>query len=298
NSSYSYMIVRTDSPPPKSQTTGRFIVYSVCDGQAKAEPLGYSPMPANLRQFAFDAMATMPGAPAPPSMDDCLRGNIGEQFVKTGSAAGGGGAGGGGDGSAAGSGQAAGATDANAANADAANADAANAGADVGTLDSGNAADVAKALNVKGIGGTNRALFVAGLAFLAVMLAPPLVSGFFGRRGCARAAKAPLSPGGRGAAVLAVVGVIAVSIAVGLGGSISGATDPGPPDTETPIATLPPPTTAAPATTTPAPPPTEPSPTIEPVPEPAQPPAPASESGGGAPAPPGSPPAAPPAPAP
>jgi len=183
NSSYSYMIVRTDSPPPKSQTTGRFIVYSVCDGQAKAEPLGYSPMPANLRQFAFDAMATMPGAPAPPSMDDCLRGNIGEQFVKTGSAAGGGGAGGGGAGSAAGSGQAAGATDANAANADAANADAANAGADVGTLDSGNAADVAKALNVKGIGGTNRALFVAGLAFLAVMLAPPLVSGFFGRRG-------------------------------------------------------------------------------------------------------------------
>src|SRR5262249_51762134 len=181
NSSYTYRIVRTDSPPPKSQATGRFIVYFVCDGQAKAEPLGYSPMPPNLRQAAFDGMAQMPGAPAPPSMEDCLRGNIGEQFVKTGSASGSGAAGGSGAGS--GSGQAAAAAgDANAA-ASAANADAANAGANAGTLDSGNAADVAKALNVKGIGGTNRALLIAGIGFLLVMLAPPLVAGFFGKRG-------------------------------------------------------------------------------------------------------------------
>jgi phosphate transport system substrate-binding protein len=178
NSSYSYMIVRTDSPPAKSQTTGRFIVYSVCDGQAKAEPLGYAPMPPNLRQAAFDGMAAMPGAPAPPSMEDCLRGGVGESFVQSGAASG---SGGGGSGSGGGSGQAAGATDANA---DAAAAGDANAaGAAAGTLDAGNAADVAKALNLKGVGGTNRTLFVAGLAFLAVMLAPPLLAGFFARRG-------------------------------------------------------------------------------------------------------------------
>lgn len=181
NSSYSYMIVRTDSPAPKSQTTGRFIVYSVCDGQAKAEPLGYAPMPPNLRQAAFDGMAAMPGAPAPPSMEDCLRGNIGESFVRSGSASGSGG--GGGAGSGAGSGQAAGATDANADAAAAAAGDANAASAAAGTLDAGNAADVAKALNLKGIGGTNRTLFIAGLAFLVIMLAPPLLAGFFARRG-------------------------------------------------------------------------------------------------------------------
>src|SRR5262245_6330653 len=81
------------------------------------------------------------------------------------------------------------------------------------------------------------------------------------------------SPRWRAAAVLTAIAVIAASVAVGLGGSISGATDPGPPDTETPIPTTAPPTTAPP--TTASPPTTQPPPTFPPLPEFPSPPAPA-----------------------
>ena len=51
---------------------GKFILYFVCAGQQKAEQLGYSPLPKNLVQIAFDAETQIPGAPAPPPIDSVL----------------------------------------------------------------------------------------------------------------------------------------------------------------------------------------------------------------------------------
>ena len=67
-SSYSYMIVPTDSSisTDKGNVLGQFIIYFACAGQQAAERLGYSPMPKELVQFAFDAEKQIPGAPNPP----------------------------------------------------------------------------------------------------------------------------------------------------------------------------------------------------------------------------------------
>src|SRR5262249_26016203 len=74
-SSYSYMIVPTTTASPFStdqgDTLGRFILYFLCAGQQKAKQLGYSPLPKNLVQYAFDAEKLIPGAPAPPPIDQC-----------------------------------------------------------------------------------------------------------------------------------------------------------------------------------------------------------------------------------
>jgi len=74
-SSYSYMIVPTATVAPfnadKGATLGRFILYFVCAGQQKAEQLGYAPLPPNLVQNAFSAEQKIPGAPAPPALNDC-----------------------------------------------------------------------------------------------------------------------------------------------------------------------------------------------------------------------------------
>jgi len=68
-SSYSYMIVPTASlDPAKGDVLGRFISYFACAGQQQAAPLGYSPMPPRLVQFAFAAERKIPGAPAPPNL--------------------------------------------------------------------------------------------------------------------------------------------------------------------------------------------------------------------------------------
>ncbi len=69
-SSYSYMIAPTSTADPFSVAKGdvlrKFIAYFVCAGQNKAESLGYSPMPFNLRQAAFDSASKIPGtAPLP-----------------------------------------------------------------------------------------------------------------------------------------------------------------------------------------------------------------------------------------
>jgi phosphate transport system substrate-binding protein len=70
-SSYSYMIVPTSTAAPfsadKGATLGQFILYFLCTGQQKAKALGYSPLPANLVRFGWDAEALIPGAPAPPA---------------------------------------------------------------------------------------------------------------------------------------------------------------------------------------------------------------------------------------
>ncbi|WP_236795935.1 substrate-binding domain-containing protein [Amycolatopsis sp. GM8] len=58
-SSYSYMIIPIDPSDPhetegKAQTFANFSYYSLCNGQAKAPALGYSPLPYVLVQAAFD----------------------------------------------------------------------------------------------------------------------------------------------------------------------------------------------------------------------------------------------------
>ena len=69
-SSYSYMITPTrDFDPAKGNVLGGWIIYIVCAGQQKAAPLGYSPLPANLIHFAFDAVNRIPGHPPTPPID-------------------------------------------------------------------------------------------------------------------------------------------------------------------------------------------------------------------------------------
>ena len=71
-SSYNYLIVNTsaNSDKGKNDTIGQYVIYSVTEGQRLAADLGYSPLPPNLVQQAFDAVATVPGAPAPPPLGE------------------------------------------------------------------------------------------------------------------------------------------------------------------------------------------------------------------------------------
>lgn len=61
-SSYSYMIIPqngdTFETTGKAQTFANYAYYSLCDGQAKAPPLGYSPLPENLVAAAFQQITT------------------------------------------------------------------------------------------------------------------------------------------------------------------------------------------------------------------------------------------------
>jgi phosphate transport system substrate-binding protein len=83
-SSYSYLIVpRTTANPmttDKGRTLGAFILYAICAGQQKAAQLGYSPLPKNLVEFAFQAEKLIPGAPAPPPIDQCANPTITGSF--------------------------------------------------------------------------------------------------------------------------------------------------------------------------------------------------------------------------
>jgi phosphate ABC transporter phosphate-binding protein len=63
-SSYSYMVIPTGSDDPrmttaKRQTLADFLYYSLCSGQSKAGPYGYSPLPLNLVQAGFDQIAKL-----------------------------------------------------------------------------------------------------------------------------------------------------------------------------------------------------------------------------------------------
>ena len=84
-SSYSYMIVPTSAAGPFSAEEGlqlgNFILYFLCAGQQKAEQLGYSPLPRNLVQLGFDAIAKIPGAPATPNINDCSNPTITGNFI-------------------------------------------------------------------------------------------------------------------------------------------------------------------------------------------------------------------------
>jgi phosphate transport system substrate-binding protein len=89
-SSYSYMIVPTTTATPfttdEGSTLGRFILYFLCVGQTKAAQLGYSPLPKNLVQAGFDAEKLIPGAPAPPPIDQCANPTITGAFNLNGGA--------------------------------------------------------------------------------------------------------------------------------------------------------------------------------------------------------------------
>jgi phosphate transport system substrate-binding protein len=66
-SSYSYMIIPTGAndqrmSTAKRQTLGDFMYYSLCEGQAKAGPYGYSPLPLNLVQAGFTQLAKLKAA--------------------------------------------------------------------------------------------------------------------------------------------------------------------------------------------------------------------------------------------
>ena len=84
-SSYSYMIAPTTTAKPfsaeKGDVLGKFILYFLCAGQQKAAQLGYSPLPKNLVQLGFDAVAKIPGAPAVPSIDTCANPTITGDFI-------------------------------------------------------------------------------------------------------------------------------------------------------------------------------------------------------------------------
>lgn len=88
-SSYSYMIVPTSTASPfstaKGEALSKFIAYFVCAGQQKAEQLGYSPLPKNLVEAAFKAMAKIPGAAAAPSLSNCSNPTLTGDFMAGGS---------------------------------------------------------------------------------------------------------------------------------------------------------------------------------------------------------------------
>ncbi len=71
-SSYSYMAAPTNKiSNDKGSVLGKFMAYFACDGQRKADLLGYSPLPRNLVEVVFNAIRKVPGAPAPPPIDQC-----------------------------------------------------------------------------------------------------------------------------------------------------------------------------------------------------------------------------------
>ena len=70
-SSYSYMIIPTSSTDQrmtaaKRQTLADFLSYSLCTGQSKAGPYGYSPLPLNLVKASFTQIEKL-GPQASPS---------------------------------------------------------------------------------------------------------------------------------------------------------------------------------------------------------------------------------------
>jgi phosphate transport system substrate-binding protein len=74
-SSYSYMIIPTAAndqrmTTAKRQTLADFLSYSLCAGQAKAGPYGYSPLPLNLVQAGFDQVKKLKTADAKVDLTD------------------------------------------------------------------------------------------------------------------------------------------------------------------------------------------------------------------------------------
>jgi phosphate transport system substrate-binding protein len=71
-SSYSYMLLPTGAKDQRMTTSKRqtltdFMFYSLCQGQSKAGPYGYSPLPLNLVQAGFDQLKKL--SVADPAVD-------------------------------------------------------------------------------------------------------------------------------------------------------------------------------------------------------------------------------------
>ncbi|MCW2817093.1 MAG: phosphate transporter substrate-binding protein PhoT family [Nocardioides sp.] len=74
-SSYSYMVIPTGADDPRMTTAKRqsiadFVYYSLCAGQTKAGPFGYSPLPLNLVSAGFDQIANMKKADPAVNLTD------------------------------------------------------------------------------------------------------------------------------------------------------------------------------------------------------------------------------------
>jgi len=74
-SSYSYMVIPTGADDPrmttaKRQTIADFLYYSLCAGQTKAGPYGYSPLPLNLVQAGFEQIALLKQADSAVDLTD------------------------------------------------------------------------------------------------------------------------------------------------------------------------------------------------------------------------------------
>jgi phosphate transport system substrate-binding protein len=86
-SSYSYMIVPTTEAAPFSAAKGKslsdYIFYFLCAGQQKSEQLGYAPLPKNLVEAAFAAVAQIPGASPAPAISSCSNPTITGDFLVT-----------------------------------------------------------------------------------------------------------------------------------------------------------------------------------------------------------------------
>jgi phosphate transport system substrate-binding protein len=67
-SSYNYLIAPVGGDASKGETLRKFIIYSVTEGQRKAEPLGYSPLPKALIAQAFQALGSIAGTSQPPPL--------------------------------------------------------------------------------------------------------------------------------------------------------------------------------------------------------------------------------------
>ncbi len=176
-SSYSYMIVPTAVggvfTDVKGFTLGEFLKYVVCEGQNQAATLGYSPLPMNLVQAAYDQIKRIPGASV-SGFDPSTCKNSGAPANDPGSGA----SGGSGDGS--GGGGAAAAAGGTAAAAGAAASDPvydAN-----GNLVSGAAAGGAQAVSSPftlasdAWGVPQTTMLVAGGLLVAAVILPPLLS--------------------------------------------------------------------------------------------------------------------------
>jgi ABC-type phosphate transport system substrate-binding protein len=68
-SSYSYLILPTDTTPPmttaKGYTLGAFGSYLLCEGQVPLDTLGYSSLPINLVEAGFQQLQKIPGNQVP-----------------------------------------------------------------------------------------------------------------------------------------------------------------------------------------------------------------------------------------
>ena len=74
-SSYSYMVIPTTTDAPfntdKGKTLSTFINYFLCQGQQKADILGYSPLPEEPRARRLRPGQRIPGAVASPGIESC-----------------------------------------------------------------------------------------------------------------------------------------------------------------------------------------------------------------------------------